>query len=95
MYEQHSIWWDIFEVVSKWVALLVAAGFGWLTNKFSSLEVRMDTTERDLQKRTQESATHIAVLQSYHVANTQRLDSIEDTTRRMDAKLDRLIERGR
>lgn len=38
---------------------------------------------------------HIAVLQSYRVANTQRLDSIEDTTQRMDAKLDRLIERGR
>lgn len=95
MNAQHSIWWDIFEAVSKWLALIMAAGYGWLMRKFTSLEERMENMEDDLQKRTQESAMHIAVLQSYHVANTQRLDSIEDTTQRMDAKLDRLIERGR
>ena len=93
MNDQHGIWWDIFETISKWLALLMAAGYGWLMRKFSNLEIQMDSMDKDLRERTQQAATHIAVLQSYHVANTQRLDSIEETTQRMDAKLDRLIER--
>ena len=92
MNEQHGFWWDVIEAVSKWIALLLAAGFGWLTRKFTSVEARMDDMEKDLRERTQTAATHIAVLQSYHVSNTQRLDSIESTTNKIDSKLDRLIE---
>lgn len=95
MNDQHSIWWDIFEVVTKWLALIMAAGYGWLMRKFTSLDGRMDTMEREMLERAQEASTHIAVLQSCHVSNTQRLDSIEHTTHAIDAKLDRLIERGR
>ena len=95
MNDQHGIWWEIFETISKWMALLMAAGYGWLMRKFTSLEGRMESMEKDFRERTQQSATHIAVLQSYHVANTQRLEAIEQTTQRMDAKLDRLIERDK
>lgn len=94
MDQHNSIWWEIFEVVSKWIALIIAAAFGWLTRRFSSMEDRMEQMEKDLLMRTQEASTHIAVLQSYHVANTQRLDAIERTAHAIDAKLDRLIERG-
>jgi len=93
--DQHGFWWDVIEALSKGIALLLAAGFGWLTRKFTSVEARMDSMEKDLRERTQTATTNIAVLQSYHVANTHRLSAIEATTQRMDAKLDRLIERGK
>lgn len=92
MTDQHGFWWDVIEALSKGIAILLAAGFGWLTRKFTCVEERMDNMEKDLRERTQTAATNIAVLQSYHVANTQRLDSIENTTNKIDSKLDRLIE---
>lgn len=92
MNDQHGFWWDVLEAVSKWIALLLAAGFGWLTRKFTAVEDRMDSMEKDLLERTQLAATNIVRLEAYHVANTQRLDSIDDRTRGIDSKLDRLIE---
>jgi hypothetical protein len=93
VHDYQGFWWDILKTVSNVIGVALAVAFGWLTRKFTSLDERLDAMETETQKRTQESAVHIAVLQSYHVSNTQRLDSIEDTTQRMDAKLDRLIER--
>ena len=89
----NGFWWDILKTVSNVIGVALAVAFGWLTRKFTSLNERMDNMEDDMRKRTQEAAVHIAVLQSYHVSNIQRLDTIEQTTQRMDAKLDRLIER--
>lgn len=102
VHDSQGFWWDILKTVSNIIGVALAVAFGWLTRKFTTVESnikgvreRMDAMEDDMQKRTQEAAVHIAVLQSYHVSNIQRLDTIEATTQRMDAKLDRLIERGR
>lgn len=91
MNESHGFWWEVIDTVSRWIALILAAGFGWLAKKFASVEARMDTMETTFTKQDHEAAINIAVLQSYHQANTQRLDSIEDTTQRIDGKIDQLI----
>jgi len=92
-------WSDIIEVVSRFVAAALVAGFGWLMKKFTTINdqlthahERMDAMEKQFTASDHAAATQIVILQAYHTSNTQRLDSIENTTQRIDGKLDRLIE---
>jgi predicted nucleic acid-binding Zn-ribbon protein len=89
----HGIWWDILDTASQVIAGALAVGFGWLTKKFSEIDGRMTTMEKEFTSRNHTAETQIAVLQGYHESNTQRLDAIEDTMERVDDKLDRLIEK--
>lgn len=93
MNEQHGFWWDLFKTASNVMAILLAAAFGWLTRRFSKMDDRMNEMEREFTERSQQATTNIAVLQAYHQANTQRFDSIDETTKKIDAKLDRLIDK--
>jgi tetrahydromethanopterin S-methyltransferase subunit G len=95
MNETHGVWWNILDtVVGAIVGIASALGtcFGWVSSKFKEVNTRMDELEKDFNIRNQISATSIAKLEAYHESNTQRLDSIEDTTKNIDGKLDRLIE---
>ena len=89
MHESH--WWDIIDTVLHWIGLLLAAAFGWLARKFSRVEDKMAQMDKLCTERGHQAAMNIAVLQSYHESNTQRLDAIDETAKRIDGKLDEVI----
>lgn len=95
MNEQHSPIWDVLSVLSNIVAVVMSAAFGWLIRKFTTIEQRIEDMETDLNDRAQLAAMNIVRLEAYHAANTDRLTAIENVTRDINKKLDRLIERGK
>lgn len=96
MNEPQGMWWNILDTVSG-IAIgiigVLGAVFGWLSNRFAKVEARMDDMEKDFVARNQLSAMSITRLEAYHEANTHRLTAIEDCTKEINKKLDRLIER--
>jgi hypothetical protein len=95
MNQHEGVWWNVIDTLSGMaigVIGVVGAVMGWLNNKFSKVEDRMATLEQDFTGRNHAAETQIAKLQAYHESNIRRLDTIEDTTQRIDGKLDRLID---
>ena len=92
MNETNGVWWNIVDTVSRLAVVVLGACLGWLGKRFRDIDGRMDALEKDFNARNLIAATSIATLEAYHTANTQRLNSIEDTTQKIDGKLDRLIE---
>jgi len=95
MNQHDGFWWNVLDTLSG-VAIgivgVVGAVLGWLNNRFSKMEERMTIVEQGCNARNHAAETQIAKLQAYHESNIRRLDSIEDTTQRIDGKLDRLID---
>lgn len=92
---EHSTWWNTLDAVIGFavgVLSLIGACFGWLDNRFKKMAERMDDMEHDFNKRNQLAATSIVRLEAYHESNTRRLDAIDETTNKIDEKLDRLLE---
>lgn len=92
------MWWDAVKTAPNVIAMVLAAAFGWLINRLSKMDDtmgmidgRITNVEKDLVDRTQTAATNIAVLQSYHQSNLQRLDAIDGKANDINAKLDTLI----
>jgi len=93
---QHDgFWWNALDTLTGVVigiVGIVGAVLGWLNNRFSKMEERMSAAEQECNERDHVAETAIAKLQAYHESNIKRLDNIEDTTQRIDSKLDRLID---
>ncbi len=92
MNDQHGFWWDILETASRVIGAALAFGFGWLARKFAQIDKRMTTMEQEFTARNHASETQIVRLQVYHESNIQRLDSIEENTKAINDKLDRLFQ---
>lgn len=74
------------------IGSIIAGSFRWLSKRFRDVEERMDAIEKDAMARNQLTTLSIVKLETYHDANQKRLDGIEDSTERINEKLDRLIE---
>lgn len=88
MNDHQGAWWNILDTVTGLavgIVSLLGVVFGWLGNKFTKVDNRMDALEKDFNRRNQIAATSITRLEAYHESNIQRLDSI-------DQKLDRLLD---
>ena len=95
MSEPQAAWWSVLDTVFGVVIGMVSvigAVFSWLSAKFADMDERMDNMEKDFIARNQLAATSITRLEAYHEANVQRLAAIENGTREINKKLDRIIE---